>query len=124
MNSWMVSLLVFVAAPAFAQGTRISCDHQLMGAPFATIAFDLFADGSTSIAATITQYGRSHEELIAPGPRAEGEMLHLWISKDTSNELQMIIYERDQPQGRAKLINENIPVGKEMWGTCKFDPIP
>lgn len=118
------AILFLISSAAFATGTRVSCDFATYGAPFATVSFDQFADGSYGIAATITQYGRSHEELIAPVARAVGEKAHVLISPETQNELEMIVTEQPQAQGQARLINHNVPVGKEMWGGCGFSPLP
>lgn len=118
------AILFLISSTAFAAGTRVSCDFVYYGAPFATVGFDQFADGGYGTAATVTQYGCSHEELIAPVARAAGEKAHLLVSPESQNELELIVYEQPQAQGQARLINHHVPIGKEVWGGCGFTPLP
>ena len=80
----------------------------------------LVRDGQPDDRAQIIFQGRQGEESVTVEPTAEGEKFHLWLSKESStNNLELIIYERAQPDGDSLMINPHMPVLNRMWGQCE-----
>lgn len=111
------ALLAATALPARA--AVLSCAYAIYGAPFSTVEIHFDGDGRAQSPATVIVSGKAHTESVTLEPNGPGESLHLWLSKESSqNDLEMIVYEERRPQGDSKLINHHIPIGKEMWGDC------
>ncbi|MGZ3721380.1 MAG: hypothetical protein ACXVA9_00535 [Bdellovibrionales bacterium] len=108
MNSILFSLLT------------ISCSYQIYGAPYAAVAFSIFDDGRLDNSAQITMTGAAmHKETLTADTAKSDEFVHAWISKESpQNQIELIIYNSPQPQGRSKIVNNQVPFGKEMWGDC------
>lgn len=97
----------------------ITCAYSFMGAPFTQVAFGFYDDGTIEASALITPTGGiSHKESLTQVAAAPEEMIHAWISKDTQNAIELIVYKTEQPNGRSKLVNPSAPIGNTMWGSC------
>lgn len=98
----------------------ISCSYSIYGAPYATVAFSIYEDGRLDNSAQITMTGGvSHKETLTADPEKAGEFVHAWISKESpQNQIELVIYNTPQPQGRSKIVNHQVPIGQEMWGEC------
>jgi hypothetical protein len=107
---------LFLSSPAFA--SSLVCEHALYGAPFATVELTIDAGGKLGEGAKVTMYGRSHLESVTQQDAAAGEMVHLWLSKDTSNEIEMIVY--DQEGLPSMLINHHVSMGNKIRGACRL----
>ncbi|MBX3018676.1 MAG: hypothetical protein KF767_12355 [Bdellovibrionaceae bacterium] len=117
MKSLIVSLLTLAAFPASAH--ILSCAYTIYGAPFSTVEIQFDEAGQALSPATIIVSGKAHTESVTLEPNGPGESLHLWLSKESSqNDVELIVYETRQAQGDSKMINHHIPIGKEMWGDC------
>lgn len=104
--------------------TKISCDYAFMTVPFANVEIVMQPDGSLSSSALITPHqGKPHKESLTEEIKAGNELMHGWISKEsTDNSIEMIIYKDKQADGQSKLINPHVPIGQEMWGNCTGIP--
>lgn len=114
--------------PALSQadGERVlllSCPYKLMGTDFAKNDLGILANGEPEEYVTITHYGSSHREGITPQAPAPGEWLHFWISKDTKNEIEVIVFQESKKFGNSVMYNHSIPYGKEMWAACTTTPV-
>lgn len=96
--------------------TVMSCTYSYYGAPFATIEIQRNSEGFFDSEAKITQVGRSHYESFEVVESKSGEFLHAWISNNTPNAFEMIVYE---DQVSSKIINPPMPFEKEMDGVCE-----
>lgn len=96
--------------------TLMSCTYSYYGAPFATIEIQRSSEGVFDSQAKITQVGRSHYETFELTEKQPGEFIHAWISNNTPNAFEMIVYE---DQIRSKIINPQLPFGNEMDGVCE-----
>lgn len=106
---------------AQAVSQTVKCDYKFMNAQFSTVTFIRYDDGTISPSAEVVPPGGSpvHKEPLTQVAAQPGELLHAWLSKGIpDSELEMIIYEKPQSKGRSKLINANIPIGREIWGDC------
>lgn len=114
-------LLLLAAAPFAARAeTTMTCDYVFYSAPMAKIVLYFEDDGTLKDMAKITMNQAStHWESITRVEAASGETLHAWLSKDTPNEIEMILYQQAQKQGRSKIVNHASPYAKEIWGDCK-----
>ena len=64
-------------------------------------------------------YGKTHKESVEQVEAAAGEALHLWISKGTQNEIEMIVKEESEGKIPSLLINHQMPYFKEVAGICQ-----
>jgi hypothetical protein len=106
---------LFLSPPAFASG--LVCEHTFYGAPFATVELTVGPGGKLGEGAKVTMYGRSHLESVAQQDALAGEKFHLWLSKGTANEVEMIVY--DQEGLPSLLINHRVSMGNEVHGACR-----
>lgn len=113
-----MTLIGLILGSSAQAASRVKCAYNYYSAPYAEVSIGFKEDGSLEDAAEITMYGRAHSETVTPAPLAAGEKVHLWLSKDTENEIEMLIYTESRPQGQSKIINHSSPYGKEMWGNC------
>ena len=100
---------------------QIRCEYKYYGVLFSTVIVKTRADGSfVETIEVIDQAGNSHSEpltVIAPN---QNEKFHFWISKDFPDRaIEMIVLKDDTNDGNSKLINHNMPIGKEIWGICQ-----
>lgn len=112
--------ILFASFSAYAE-TKITCDYGFMGAPFTKIAVVLYDDGTPASSVEITPTGAMspQKESATPEVLGENELVHLWISKERpQNTIEMVVYRNKTAEGQSKIVNENIPVGKVMWGEC------
>lgn len=123
-----LSLLTLVAAfsvvPAFAaDDVHVKCDYAYMGFPTSTVEVTLFSGSKLSSSVTVTMQGSSHKESLTEEVKADGEYLHGWISKENpQNTIELIVYKVPQADGQSKLVNHNVPIAQDMWGTCTGVP--
>lgn len=90
--------------------------------PMTTVEVTFDQDGKPMSPAKVTMQGRMHTESFTQVDASTGEMLHGWLSKEsTENSIEMIVYEEPQALGRSKLVNDRFPIGKEMWGDCEIE---
>lgn len=114
-----ISTLTF-ASFSFAFESEVECQYKFMGAD--TFKVRLFYEEGSKIhpTAEVSMYGSgAHAETVQQVSRSAGELEHVMIAKDTDNEIEMIIYEQARAQGQSKLINNQMPMGREMWGSCR-----
>jgi hypothetical protein len=110
-------LLLFVSQPAHADyHWTIRCEYFFAQVPMSTVEFSVEPDGRFSPAARITMQGRTHLESFTQEENGPGERVHGWLSKENQNALELMIYE----DGKSKVVNHDVPIGKEMWGSCAF----
>jgi|GEM_PF-1357316 len=103
----------------------LSCDFAYMGAPFATVAISVTENGAVRREGTVTMYGRSQTTAIEQQEALAGEKFHVLVDADRpGQELTMIVFDDDAVATplRAKLINPQSPMVKEMDGTCEQRP--
>ncbi len=119
-----ITLFAFYPMLAFAgtdSGTTVTCAYKTYEFDFAQVSIYFYSDGTASSSAEVTAQGRTHKESFTAVDKAAGEMVHGWISKESSeNSLEMIVYQERQSLGQSKLINPHIPFGKEMWAECQI----
>lgn len=119
----LLILFVLILAPfaAMADETTLTCDYAYYGAPMAKIIlyFDEMGKLKDSAKITMGGAGNPHWESITEVDRANGETLHAWFSKDTSNEVEFVLYDQPQKLGRTKIVNHQMPMAKDIWGDCK-----
>lgn len=120
-----MNLLTLLFFPVFAFGDdiHVKCDYAYMGFPTSSLEFTIFNGSKLSSSVTVTMQGSSHKETLTPEQTAAGEYVHGWISKENpQNTVELIVYEVPQKDGQSKLINHNVPIAQEMWGTCSGVP--
>ena len=89
--------------------------------PMTTVEVSFGTDGKPMSPAKVTMQGRMHTESFTQEEAAAGEMLHGWLSKESSeNSIELVVFDEPQAQGRSKLVNDRFPIGKEMWGDCEI----
>jgi hypothetical protein len=96
----------------------IVCDYTYMVMPMSTIALEILPDGHAGPAARITVQGQSHLESFMEVNAASDELIHGWVSKDTENEVELVVYRQARPEGRSKITTHKMPFGKDIWGKC------
>lgn len=123
----IIYLALLIALPALAEGepaAHFSCAYKFMGTDFAGVALGILPDGSTEDFVTVTHYGKSQRASCTHMPLAKGEMMHFWISKESKdNSIEVIVFEEARKEGKSVMINPHIPLGREMWGECRLDPV-
>lgn len=111
------------AQAALKNSYDITCAYKMVGAPFVSLSFTLHQDGSLSPYTSINFQGKVHDETLTPDIAAQDEMIHAWLSKESSdNVTELIVYSAPQAAGRSKLINPHIPLGNVIWGECEGLP--
>ncbi len=103
--------------------TSITCTYSFSRAPvpMATVEVTFDAQGKPADRAKVTMHGRTHFESLTPVESGAGEMFHAWLSQESAeNSIEMIVYQEPQASGRSKLVNNRMPIGKEMWGSCEI----
>lgn len=122
----MISILVtWLILPVARAETTITCNYTIMSAPFASVELGLYDDGTPFPSAQISvgPGTKPHKESVTPEPLGPNELVHAWISKENPrNAVELIIYIEKQVQGQSKMINPNLPFGKEVWGECSGLP--
>lgn len=118
----MLAKLLWLFVSAQAQSAAlIDCDYKIMGAPFSRIQLGFSEANAPEDFVTVIVQGNSHRESFTPEAAAESELLHGWISKESSeNAIEMIVYKEAKPLGRSKIVNHKMPFGKEIWGSCNL----
>lgn len=120
---WGFILFMFCVQGFSSNQVEYRCSYSIYAAPFAEVHL-VVRDGKPDEFAKIVFQGRQSQETVTQEVSAMGEILHVWLSKESpDNNLEMIIFEQDAGQGNSKLINPHMPVLKEMWGHCTTDPI-
>lgn len=118
----MFSLLAVLLAQtqAFAAPAPLFCEYQLMNIPFSQVRVVFNEDGSYPDGVEIIMQGRKHLESFTVEEKTDGEHLHAWISKEVAeNAIEMIVQEKEGLP--SVLINHKMPMGKEVWGKCKYE---
>jgi hypothetical protein len=104
---------------------QLSCSYTFQTVPFATVQIGILENGMPESSAMISSgpAAPAHKETVTPAPLANGEYLHVWLSKENpDNTVEMIIYNPPHAEGQSVLINNNVPLGKEVWGSCSGVP--
>ena len=123
MKHLLLLPLLYSLNPAAAEMTDIACDYKFMGVDMARVEVAVDENGRPDSSVQVTMQGRSHKETATPEVLAADEFLHLWISKENpENTIEMVIYKARRAEGRSKLVNHNVPIGKEVWGECSGVP--
>jgi hypothetical protein len=95
------------------------CDYAFMGAPFVTLEFDKTDNDHLSKTVRVSQYGSAHNESFTEVAHAANEKIHAWVSKESKdNKIEYILYSSPQAAGNSEIINNQMPMAKEIWGTC------
>jgi hypothetical protein len=114
----IISILPFSARAS----TQISCNYTYQSFPFASVALSLASDGTPVSPAHVTEQGVTHTESVTPDIVASGEVAHVWLSKEVAaNAVEMIVYAQATANGQSELINHNVPMGQDVWGTCSIE---
>lgn len=120
MKTALLVLFGLVASHRALAESSMTCEYSYYGAPMATIVLFYDEAGALRDLAKITMNGAStHWESVTAVTAAPGEIFHAWFSKDTQNEIEMILYAQPQKLGRSKIVNHQMPMAKEIWGDCK-----
>ncbi len=119
-------LLLLFALPAFASDeVLVQCDYAFMGVPTSKVQFSVYKGELGSSVSVTMPNGATHKETLTPEKLGADEFMHGWISKENpQNTIEIIVYQEAKSQGQSVLINHNVPIGKEMWGTCTGVPAP
>lgn len=106
---------------AIAAVTKADCSFTYMGYPMAQVQLGFSEAFVPNDFVTVVQQGRSHLESFTATELAEGELARGWISQEVpDNTVELIIYREPQKHGQAKMVNHQVPFGKEVWATCDF----
>ena len=103
--------------------TLITCNYNYSAMPAGTVQLKLMADGTPVSPAQFALSGNSFSpQSVTPiTPLAAGEMVHVWLDhEDPTNQVEMIVYTQPQASGQSELINHNVPMGQDVWGTCSM----
>ena len=115
--------VVGLSADAFG-ATKLSCTHYATeGAVFVTIAMTVKSDGHLERLAYLTHYGQTRQTAIEELTPSADQLYNLVVEADHhGQELGLVIYKTSVDSGshRAVLINPQMPVMKEMPGTCEY----
>lgn len=120
--SWKlgIGILLIILAMQAANAKSVSCHYKIMGVDFSTVTYGLNDDGTTADYVVVTVQGNSHNESFTQEPAAADELVHGWISKESSeNSIEAIIYKERKQQGLSLMINPHIPMGNRMWAECE-----
>ena len=117
-RSLLLLSILLAAAPAAA---NYHCSFGFFGFPVADV--NITFDPTTNLLdeyAEVIMSGKAHQELITVDTITTGEIFHAWLSKYTNNAIELIIFDKlnDKGEPTAKLINPNVPIGKESTGIC------
>ena len=125
MNLFILALSLFLQpTPTLAHPANpsITCDYAYMTMPTSSITLEVLPDGHIGDSVLIKMPGgATHRESFTEVEKAEGEMLHGWLSKENpENEIELVIYKETQPKGRSRITNNKMPFEKDIWGNCQF----
>jgi hypothetical protein len=118
-----LTLLLSPLAFASATGTNwnIRCDYVFYQVPFSTVELAALPDGHFVPGARISMQGASHFESYTEEMPSANERVHGWISKESpDNRIELVIYKDPQPEGQTKIVNHQMPIGQDVWGTCTY----
>lgn len=117
LRIWVLGFLV-------AQTLR--CTHYVTGEiPFCTVALKILENGSLDSQAEINHQGQKFQSILEELPAQSGEWFRLNLDADKpGKEIEMRIQQTATGQGLfpAVLINNEVPFGKEMKGSCVLEP--
>ena len=114
-------LLVF----SFLVAQTLRCTHYVTGElPFCSVDLKILENGRLDQYAVITHYGQKVQTLLEELPIQNGEWFRLHLDSDKpGKEIEMRIQQTENGEGPfpAVMINDQVPFGKEMKGTCVLE---
>ena len=92
-----------------------------MGSPTGSISLDVTDQKPGSTAIVSLFFAPAREVPITNEAPQSGELLNMILAKDDpSNEVQMIVYPDKEEIFPSKVLNNSLPMAKEMQGNCRF----
>lgn len=104
--------------------TTLTCNHYATdGVVFVTFTMNVKPDSHIERLAYLTHYGQTRQTAIEELTPSADQLYNLVVEADHhGQELGLVIYKAslDRESRRAVLINPQMPVMKEMPGTCEY----
>jgi hypothetical protein len=99
--------------------TSLVCAYTVFGGPFGEATIPFTAEGRPGPYVSFTMYGKTGEHPLRINAIEANEIWNLTLAPDDpNNELQILIYAKDGEIYKSDLINNAMPIGKKLPGTC------